>query len=406
MSGVDLGVECRSDFPLLAGGEVAYLDSAASAQKPRQVIDAITEVYREIYANVHRGVYKLSARATERFEATRGVVAEFLGGCLEEEVIFTRGTTESVNLVAYSWGRAFLKPGDEILVTELEHHSNFVPWQETARVTGATIRYVSLTEDGELSLADFREKLSEKTAFVAVTMLANGLGVSPPVETIIEEAHRHGARVLVDAAQAVPHQPIDVRSLDADFLAFSAHKLYGPTGVGVLYGKKELLEQMPPFLAGGDMIRSVSVRGTTFADLPHKFEAGTPNIAGVTALASAIHYVTNVGYDRILTHEKELITLLEDGLSEIEKVKILGPKGKHHGLICFTIDGLHPHDIAQFMDQQKIAVRAGHHCAQPILEHFGIGASTRVSIGLYNTAKDVQSFLEALPQALTFFKKR
>ena len=394
----------REDFPLLAESEIVYLDSAASAQKPRRVLDSVDAFYRTSYANIHRGVYQLSQAATALYQKSREKVAAFIGAS-PEEIIFTRGTTESVNLVAYSWGLREIAPGDEILLSVLEHHSNFVPWQLLAERTGAKLRVVGLDSDERFDLEDFDQKLSEKTALVAVTQLSNAIGVETPLQTIIEAADDKGARVLVDGAQGLVHAPVNVRAMGADFYTFSGHKLYGPTGIGVLYAKKSLLDSMPPFHGGGDMVRSVQLEGTTFADGPQKFEAGTPNIAGAVGLGAAIDYLDGFESTELLCHEESLLEMLESGLEEFSSVRVLGPKRGHRALVSFVIDGIHPHDIAQFFDHSGIALRAGHHCAQPLMSALGISASTRVSLGIYNSESDVQAFLYALNKCLSFFKR-
>ncbi len=401
----NFGATNRSDFPLLASDRsLVYLDSAASAQKPQVVIDAEKHFYEHDYANVHRGVYRLAERSTELFEASRELVREFLSARSTSEIVFTRGTTEAVNLVAASWGGKFISKNDEIVVTVAEHHSNFVPWQLLAGEVGARVKYVPLDGAGDFSLPLFLEQLSPRTKLVAVSHIANGLGVRSPVNEIIRASHDHGAVVLLDSAQAVAHEPIDVSKLDVDFLAFSGHKIYGPTGIGCLYGKSELLDAMPPFQSGGEMIRTVSIAGTTFNSPPQRFEAGTPNIAGAVGLGAAIQYVQRIGLDKISRHEHELVRLLEQELLSIPGVHLLGPIGSHHALVCFTTDGVHPHDIAQYLSQRNICVRAGHHCAQPLLEHFGIGASTRASLALYNTPEDVQTFGRELREAIAYFR--
>lgn len=399
-----LGVALRQEFPCLVNRQVVYLDSGASTQKPQCVIDRESSFYSNSYANVHRGVYDLSQEATELFEGARLTVQAFLNARTEREVIFTRGATESVNVVSYSWGMTNLKQGDEILVTILEHHANIVPWQVLAERTGATVRFVHLGADENFSLENFDQALNERTKLVACTLLSNALGVKPPIATIVERAKKFGALVLLDAAQAATHQQIDVQALDCDFLILSAHKLYGPTGVGVLYGKEALLEAMPPFLSGGDMIRSVKVEGTTFNDLPYKFEAGTPNIAGVIAFATAIDFVLGLGFEAIGDHEERLVKVLETELQRIGGLRMLGPIGQHHALVSFMVEGIHPHDLAQFLNEKNIAVRAGHHCAQPLLRSFGVQATTRASLGVYNDVDDIEQLSAALEAAKKFFK--
>ncbi|MCB0325406.1 MAG: aminotransferase class V-fold PLP-dependent enzyme, partial [Bdellovibrionales bacterium] len=341
--------EWRSQFPLLEASDVVYLDTAASAQKPRVVLEAIERFYREGYANIHRGVYPLSVEATEKFDATRTAVARYLNAPSPEQVIFTRGATEALNLVAYSWARTMLQPGDEIVVSLLEHHSNFVPWQMAAENTGATIRFVAPDEDGILPAAAFDEAITSRTKLVALTHLSNALGVVPPVRDVITKAHAVGAKVIVDAAQAAAHLRLDVQALDVDFLAFSAHKVYGPTGVGVLFGRREQLEAMPPFLGGGDMIRAVSVRGTTYAGLPSKFEAGTPNIAGVIGLGAALRFVEEIGLERMHAYEDTLLQDLTRELLTIDGIRVLGGVEGRAAVCSMVIDGVHALDAAELL---------------------------------------------------------
>ncbi len=396
----------RNDFSVFdAHPSLIYLDTAASAQKPRPVLAAMQSFHEESYANIHRGVYALSQRATELFEQSRKKVQRLLNAPSPDEVIFTRGATESINLVAYAWGERFIGPGDEILVTLFEHHSNLVPWQQLAARKGAVVKYVGLDDTGELSVDSFRRQLSSRTKMFAVTQLANGIGLAPPLELLIPEAKAVGAHVLVDAAQSVSHRPIDVAKLGADFVAFSGHKLYGPTGIGVLWGRKELLLKMPPFLSGGDMIRTVSTEGSTFAALPAKFEAGTPNIAGAIGLGAAIDYVLKIGLLTIAEHEDQLVRQLETELQALPDVQILGPAGKHHALLTFVTKSVHPHDLAQILDQEGVAIRAGHHCAQPLINALGLHASARISFGIYNMKEDVSRAVQAVDKAIRFFRR-
>jgi len=399
------GLEVKKSFPLLADSSLVYLDSAASAQKPQEVIDAMTSCYETCYANVHRGVYALSARLTQAYESSRAKVRDFIGAKSCEEIIFNHGTTEGINMVAYSWGMANIRQGDEIVLSVLEHHSNFVPWQLLAERVGARLRFVSPSEDGLVRRENFSDAITGKTKLVAIAGISNSVGILFPIRDVVELAHEVGAKVLLDAAQFIPHQRLDVRGLDVDFAAFSGHKLYGPTGVGVLYGKKEILESMPPFLSGGEMIRSVSLERTTFADLPSKFEAGTPNIAGVIGLHAAISFVEGLGYKEIGEHEDYLIQFAEHELSEIKGVGLVGPRdfGHRKGLISFVCDGVHPHDVAQFLDSKGIAVRAGHHCAQPAMTYFRVPATVRASFGVYNTKEDVLRLKGALEECFAFF---
>ena len=391
----------RGDFPVLArtvnGRPLVYLDSAATAQKPIQVIEAIARFYREANANVHRGLYALSVEATELYENARKKIAALIGA-RPEEVIFTRGTTESLNLLAYSLGEARVREGDGILVTVMEHHANLIPWQELARRKGAALSAVRITPDGELDMDDFRRRLSARTAVVAVTHISNVLGTINPIPEISREAHRVGALVVVDAAQSIPHLPVDVRELGCDFLAFSGHKMLGPTGIGVLWGRRELLEEMPPFLTGGEMIREVWIDRATWNDLPYKFEAGTPPIAQAVGLGAAVEYLAGLGMEEVRRHEEELTGLLLEGLKAREYVEIYGPHEpqKRGGVVAFNLRGIHPHDVATLLDQEGIAIRAGHHCAQPLHRLLGIPASCRASVYVYNTPEEIELFLAAL----------
>ncbi len=391
----------RGDFPVLArtvnGHPLVYLDSAATAQKPIQVIEAIARFYREANANVHRGLYALSVEATELYENARKKIAALIGA-RPEEVIFTRGTTESLNLLAYSLGEARVREGDGILVTVMEHHANLIPWQELARRKGAALSAVRITPDGELDMDDFRRRLSARTAVVAVTHISNVLGTINPIPEISREAHRVGALVVVDAAQSIPHLPVDVRELGCDFLAFSGHKMLGPTGIGVLWGRRELLEAMPPFLTGGEMIREVWIDRATWNDLPYKFEAGTPPIAQAVGLGAAVEYLAGLGMEEVRRHEEELTGLLLEGLKAREYVEIYGPHEpqKRGGVVAFNLRGIHPHDVATLLDQEGIAIRAGHHCAQPLHRLLGVPASCRASVYVYNTPEEIELFLAAL----------
>ena len=400
-----LGARLKRDFPLLRDSSIVFLDSAASAQKPEAVLDAQDRFYRAGYANIHRGVYELSANATVQFDLVREKVAQLLNAQATEEIIFTSGATESFNLVAYSWGRSQLRVGDEIIVSLLEHHANFVPWQQLANEVGAKIKYVAPDQDGVLQLATVREAITDRTRLVAVTALANAIGTATPIKEIIDLSHAVGAVVVVDAAQSITHGRTDVQALDADFLAFSGHKLYGPTGTGVLYGKRKLLDLMPPFLTGGDMIVTVGVEGTTFAEPPHRFEAGTPNIAGIVGLGAAIDYFIAADPVQIEAYELFLVGELERKLAAVEGIRILGPIGRHRGLVTFVSDLVHPHDMAQVLSSKQVAVRAGHHCAQPLMKHLGITASTRASVALYTTEEDIDALVGGVQAALSFFSR-
>ncbi|MGO1080112.1 SufS family cysteine desulfurase [Inquilinus sp. CA228] len=399
----------RADFPILSrtvyGKPLVYLDNAASAQKPRSVIDAESRVYEEEYANVHRGLHYLSGAATDAFEATREAVKRFINAASIKEIIYTRGTTEAINLVAQSYGRAFLKEGDEIIVSVLEHHSNIVPWQLLAQEKGLVLKVAPIDDDGNFLLDEFETLLSPRTKLVSITYMSNALGTIVPVKAVIERAHAVGAKVLLDAAQAITHMPIDVQALGCDFLAFSGHKLYGPTGVGILYGREELLEAMPPWQGGGEMIRTVSFSGTTFAELPAKFEAGTPAIAQTIALKAAIDYVTALGLDTIAAHERDLLDYGVERLSQIPGLTIVGRARERASIISFAMDFAHPHDIGTVIDQAGVAVRAGHHCAQPLMERLGLPATARASFALYNTKAEIDVMAEALGKVVKLFGK-
>ena len=388
----------KKDFPLLAESDIAYLDNAATEQRPACVLDAEREFYERWNANPLRGLYELGVEATEQYEHARERVARFVHAKSEREIIFTRNTTEGINLVAYSYALPRLKPGDEILVTIMEHHSNLLPWQMVARQTGAKLVYLDCEQDGSFSDEAISNAISEKTKFAAIGLVSNVLGRRNPVEKIIKLVHEKGGVVLVDAAQAVLHETVDVTALDADFLAFSGHKMMAPMGIGVLYGKEALLEVMPPFLTGGEMIESVTREDAAYAGLPHKFEAGTVNGAGAVGLAAAIDYMNGIGMDAIQKREAELTKMLFDSMSKIPYVHILGSKKpeEHGGILSFVIDGVHPHDIASILDDSQIAVRAGHHCAQPLLKHLGVMVSVRASLAFYNDKKDIERFLECL----------
>lgn len=393
----------RNDFPILAESvfndhPLVFLDNAASTQRPRQVIEAISGVYERTYANVHRGIHTLSELSTEQYERARAKVQRFINAASFNEVIFTQGTTASINTVARSWGDANLKPGDEVLLTVMEHHSNLVPWQQAAERTGAVLRHVPITDDGRLDMAAFDQLLNERTKLVAVVAVSNTLGTINPVAEIIAKAHAAGALVLIDAAQSVPHLAVDVQALDCDFLAFSGHKMLGPSGVGVLYGKERLLDAMPPFLGGGSMINEVRLDSFIPAALPAKFEAGTPPIVPAIGMSAAIEYLEAVGIDRIQRHEHELVRYAYAALEQVEGLRILGPAPEHRaGLVSFAFERIHAHEFAQVLnDQFGVAVRAGHHCTQPLHALLGIAASTRASFYLYNTPEEVDRLLEGV----------
>ena len=388
----------RADFPLLESSYVIYMDNAATSQRPQVVLDAMNEFYKHHNANPLRGVYKLSVEATQDYENARAKVAKFINAAGSEEIVFTRNATESLNLVAYSYGLNNIKAGDEIVVSILEHHSNMLPWQMVAKATGAKLVFLDCEEDGEITKAEIDSKINENTKIVACTQISNVLGIPTPIEYIIEKAHSVGAVAVVDGAQSIPHKKIDVKALDADFFAFSGHKLCGPMGIGVLYGKKELLNAMPPFLSGGEMIEYVTRDSATYAELPHKFEAGTVNAEGAVGLAAAIDYIEGVGYDKIEAIEKELSAYAIETLSKNKYVRILGSKDpkKHSGIINFILEGVHPHDVSTILDSKGIAVRAGHHCAQPLLQHLKINSTTRASLSFYNTKEEIDALAVAL----------
>ena len=406
----------RKDFPILStttdsGKPLVYLDNAASTQRPRQVIEAIDSVYETSYANVHRSGHGLAAAVTSLYEASRESVRRFLGAPPQEDgaanIIFTTGTTGAINLVARSWGDANLGPGDEILLTIMEHHSNIVPWQQLAERTGATIRWVPITDDYHLDRDAYERLLSRRTKIVALSAASNVLGTINPVQEMVEKAHAVGAQVLVDAAQYVPSEPTSVEAWNADFVAFSGHKVLGPTGIGALYGRRELLEAMPPFLGGGSMIRTVSLDGFTPAALPAKFEAGTPPIASAIALKAAIDYVQQIGLPRIIEHERRLATLAHDLLSQIEGIRLLGPPPRDKvGIVSFVVDGIHSKDVAAALDVKGIAIREGHHCTMPLHQRLGLDASCRASFYLYNTPAEVELLADGLARARTLFLRK
>ncbi len=402
----------RGDFPILArklhdGVSLAYLDNAATTQRPRRVIQAIVDAYESHYANVHRGIHWLADQTTDLFEEAREKVRRFIHAPSVEQVIFTRGATEAINLVARSWGDANVAAGDEILVTEMEHHSNLVPWHQLAQRTGAVVRGVPVTDDGRLDLDAFDRALSPRTRMVAVTAISNVLGTINPVDQIVRRAHEAGALVLVDGAQSVPHTPTDVEALGADFVAFSGHKMMGPSGVGVLYGRRAQLEAMPPFQGGGSMIRRVWVDGFEPGELPARFEAGTPPIVPAIGLGAAVDYLSAIGPEAVHRHERQLTARAHEVLKDVEGVRILGPEPAHKaGIVSFTLDRIHAHDVAQLLDRHGIAVRAGHHCAMPLHKRFGIPASSRASFYFYNTLEEIDRLGEALRRVKEVFRRR
>lgn len=393
----------REDFPILSrtvnGKPLVYLDNGATTQKPKQVVDAIQAYYTHINSNIHRGVHHLSQQATDAYEITRRKVRGFINAAHEHEVILTSGTTHGINLVASCFGKAFIKPGDEIIISAMEHHSNIVPWHMLCEDRGAVLRIIPVTEEGELDMDAYRALLNERTKLVAVTYVSNALGTINPVNELIELAHRADVPVLLDAAQAVQHLPIDVQELDVDFLVFSGHKMYGPTGVGVLYGKEKYLEAMPPYQGGGDMIKEVSLTKTVYNDLPFKFEAGTPNIEAGICLANAIDYLNQVGLDRILAYEHDLLEYATERMLEIPGLRIIGTAKEKSSVISFLVDGTHPYDVGVILDKLGIAIRTGHHCAQPLMEQYGIPGTARASLAMYNTVEEIDALVAGIARA-------
>ncbi|NNF52717.1 MAG: cysteine desulfurase [Gammaproteobacteria bacterium] len=397
----------RADFPTLNqrvnGHPLCYLDNAATTQKPESVISAVANYYRKNNANVHRGVHTLSERATADYEGAREKLRQFIGAESTREIVFTRGTTEAINLVAQAYLRPLVSSGDEVLITGLEHHSNIVPWQMVCEQTGASLKVAALDENGEVRLDEFHRLLSDKTRFVAVSHVSNALGTVNPVGEMIEAAKTRGVPILLDGAQALPHMHVDVRDLDCDFYALSSHKMFGPTGIGALYGKASLLEAMPPYQGGGDMISMVSFEETRYNDLPYKFEAGTPNIAGAIGLGAAIDYLNAIGMTQILNHEKAMVAAALDGLSTIPGLRLIGRPRERAGAISFVIDGIHPHDIGTIVDADGVAIRTGHHCAMPVMQHFGLPATARASFAFYNNEADIERLLRALEHCRNVF---
>ena len=397
----------RRDFPILQkqvyGHPLVYLDNAATSQKPRLVIDSISRYYESGNANIHRGVHFLSEHATEEHEAARRTVQGFLNAADKREIIFVRSATEGINLVAQSYGRRHVGTGDEILITAMEHHSNIVPWQMLCEEKDATLRVVPINERGELRMEELPQLLTPRTKLVAVTHVSNALGSINPIKTIIEMAHSLHIPVLIDGAQAVPHLKVDVQDLDADFYVFSGHKVYGPTGIGVLYGKRVLLESMPPYQGGGDMIRSVTFEKTVYNDLPYKFEAGTPNIGGAIGLGKAIEYITKIGLDPIAAHEHELLVYGTEALTAIPGIRLIGMAAEKAAVISFVMEGIHPHDIGTILDREGIAIRTGHHCAQPVMQYFKIPATARASFALYNTREEIDVLVKGIQKVKEVF---
>jgi len=398
----------RADFPILKetvhGKPLIYLDNAATSQKPRVVLEAMTDYYERTNSNIHRGVHTLSQRATETYEDARAKIQHFIGARESREVIFVRGATEAINLVAHSYGRSRVRSGDEIVISMMEHHSNIVPWQLLCEQTGARLRIIPINDDGELLLDEYEKLLGPRTKMVSVVHVSNALGTLNPIGKIIRLAHDRNIPVLVDGAQAVPHLPIDVQALDCDFYVFSGHKIYGPTGVGVLYGKAALLEKMSPYQGGGDMIASVSFEKTTYNTLPYKFEAGTPNIAGVIGLGAAVDYLTAIGLEKILEYENDLLTYATAALSMISGVKLIGTAKEKAGVLSFTLDQIHPHDIGTILDRDGIAIRSGHHCTQPLMKRLGVPATARASFAFYNTRAEIDALAVAIEKVKEVFR--
>ncbi|TDI92243.1 MAG: cysteine desulfurase [Caldithrix sp.] len=397
----------REDFPILQtqvhGNPLVYLDNAATSQKPQAVIDAISNYYSGENANIHRGVHYLSELATRKYEETREKVRDLINAKSIREIVFVRGTTEAINLVSSTYGRENIRAGDEIIISNMEHHSNIVPWQLLCESIGAKLKVIPINDDGEIIFDEYLKLLNDKTKLVAVVHTSNSLGTINPVQQIISGAHAHDVPVLLDGAQAVPHQKINVQDLDCDFFAFSSHKFFGPTGVGVLFAKEDLLEKMPPYEGGGEMITSVTFEKTTYNELPHKFEAGTPNIAGVVALGKAIDYVSEIGYENIHRHEVELLKYATEELSSIKSLRLIGTAAKKAPVISFTLDNIHPHDMGTILDRQGIAVRTGHHCTQPVMERFNVPATTRASFAFYNTKEEIDRLVEGIHHGLNLF---
>ena len=399
----------RRDFPILAqtihGHPLNYLDNGASTQKPRAVIDAIRDVYENDYSNVHRGVHSLSQRATDRYEAARSKVRQFINARHDHEIIFVRGTTEAINLVAQSFGRSRIGPGDEILITAMEHHSNIVPWQILAQQTGALLKVVPITTTGELDLHAMEQLLGERTRLFSFVHVSNALGTINPAAEMIAMAHARGIPVLLDGAQSSPHMRVNVAALDCDFFAFSGHKVYGPSGIGVLYGKEALLKEMPPYQGGGDMIRYVTLEKSEYNDLPYKFEAGTPSIADAVGLGAAIDYLSEKGLDVVAAHEHRLLTLATELAQTVPELRIIGTAQEKSAILSFTLGRIHPHDIGTLLDQLGIAIRAGHHCAMPVMDFFGVPATARASFGMYNTEGEVHQLFEGLREIIAMFNR-
>jgi len=397
----------RDDFPILKqrvnGNPLVYLDNGATSQKPQSVIDAIVDYYTTTNSNVHRGVHTMSQQATDGYEGARSKIRQFINAGKDEEIIFTRNTTEGLNLVAHSYGRQNIRSGDDIIVSNMEHHSNIVPWQMLCEENGANLKVVPIDDSGELVMDEYQKMLSSRTKLVSITHVSNALGTILPAKQIVDMAHAHGAPVLLDGAQAVPHMPVDMKELDCDFYVFSGHKLFGPTGIGILYGKEDYLNSMPPFLGGGEMIKSVTFEKTIYNDLPYKFEGGTPDIAGAIGLGAAIDYVNGLGFSRITAHEEELLQYGTEALESIAGVHIVGTSAHKAGILSFVMDTAHPHDIGTILDEQGIAIRTGHHCAQPVMQRFQIPATARASLAFYNTKEDIDALVKGIDRVIEVF---
>ncbi len=399
--------QIRRDFPILRqtinGKPLIYLDNAASSQKPQVVIETLTRYYREDHANIHRAVHALGVRATEAYEASRVQVQRFIGAERPEEIVFVRGATEGINLIAQTYGRSLLGQGDEIVITTMEHHSNIVPWQILCEQTGAVLQVAPINDDGELMLDEYEKLLRDRVKLVSITHVSNALGTINPMRQIITLAHDRGLGVVVDGAQATPHMKVDVRELDCEFYTFSSHKMFGPTGVGAVYGKIRLLEAMPPYQGGGEMIKSVTFEKTTYNDVPHKFEAGTPNIAGVIGFAAAAKYLDGIGFDRIAAYEHDLLSYATEALSKLPEVRLIGTAAEKAAVLSFVVDGIHAHDIGTILDSEGIAVRTGHHCAQPVMDRFAVPATTRASLAFYDTHAEIDAMVAALRNVIKVF---
>ena len=397
----------KSDFPTLnqkiSGNDLIYLDNAATTQKPVSVIEAVESYYKVMNSNIHRGVHTLSAKATEAYENARSRVAEFINSQDRKEIIFVRGATEAINLVAHSYVKPILNEGDQIIISQMEHHANIVPWQIICEEKKAELRIIPINDKGELILSEFEKLINEKTRFVSINHVSNTLGTVNPVEEIVKITHSKNIKIMIDGAQAVQHMPLDVTKIDADFYCFSGHKMYAPTGIGVLHGRMELLEGMPPYQGGGDMIKSVTFEKTIYNDIPNRFEAGTPNISGVIGLASAIEYLTEIGMENIYRHEKDLLDYATQEIKKIENVKVIGNASDKTSVLSFVVDNIHPHDIGTFLDQKGIAIRTGHHCAMPLIRSYGTSAAARISFYIYNTIEEIDIFFEALNEVEEYF---